>query len=67
MTFTIKEHINRNYYISMELDKSNIYIVQVCPRINEDLCGYPEKKMTYSINEKSKAQATYNRYKKRYI
>jgi hypothetical protein len=66
MTVTIKEHITDNYYITMEWEKSNIYIVQACPIIG-NLCGYPEKQMIYSINEKKNALATFNRYKKKYI
>lgn len=67
MTTIIKSHKNDNYYISLELDKRNIYTVQACPRINENLCGYPEREITYPINEKKKALATYNRYVKKYI
>lgn len=67
MTVTIKQHTTKNYYITMEWDKRNIYVVQVCPIIDENLCGYPIREMTYSINEKQKAIATFNRYKKKYI
>lgn len=66
MTMTIKSHKNDNHYISMEWDKNNIYVVQVCPIIDENLCGYPIRKMTYAINEKAKAQNTFNRYVKKY-
>ena len=67
MTFVEKQHTSDNYYITMEWDKNNIYVVQVCPRINENLCGYPIREMTYSVNEKEKAIATFNRYKRKYI
>lgn len=67
MTVSIKEHINKNYYISMEWDKNNIYVVQVCPRYNDNLCGYPIREMTYTLNEREKALATFRRYKKKYI
>ena len=67
MTMNIKQHKNNNYYITMEWDKSNIYIIQVCPIIDENLCGYPIREMTYALNEKQKALATFNRYIKKYI
>lgn len=66
MTMTIKSHKNENYYISLEWGKNNIYIVQACPIIDENRCGYPIREMTYSINEKAKAYNTFNRYVKKY-
>lgn len=66
MTFVEKQHANKNYYISLEYE-NNCIIVQVCPRHDENLCGYPIRKMTYSINEKEKANATFKRYIKKYI
>ena len=56
----------QNYYISLEII-NNMYIVNVCPLISDCLCGYPEKSITYSINEKVKAYNTYKRYVKKYI
>ena len=66
MTMTIKSHKNDNYYITLEWSKNNIYVVQVCPIISENLCGYPIREITYPINEKNKANNTYNRYIKKY-
>lgn len=70
MTFVDKQHINDNYYIVLERDKRYnshfCYVVQVCPIIG-GLVGYPEREMIYSINERQKALATFNRYKKKYI
>lgn len=67
MTIIKKQYKNKNYYITMEWDKNNIYIVEVCSRIDENLCGYPIKKMIYSLNELEKANNTYKRYIKKYI
>ena len=70
MSVVERIHINNNYYITLEITErhnNNIYVVQVCPRIDENLCGYPIRKITYSINEKSKANNTFNRYVKKYI
>lgn len=70
MTITEKSHTNNNYYISIGIEekynKIN-YLVQVCPIISENICGYPIRKTTYSINEKTKAYNTFNRYIKKYI
>lgn len=66
MSLVEKQHTNDNYYISLEV-KNNCYVVQVCPRINENLCGYPIREMTYTINEKEKANSTFKRYVKKYI
>lgn len=66
MTVNIKQHTTKNYYITMEWDKSNIYVIQVCPIVG-GVCGYPERQTTYPLNEKKKAIATFNRYKRKYI
>lgn len=66
MTFVEKNHTNENYYISLSYE-NNCYSVQVCPRIDECLCGYPIRTMTYALSEKDKALATYKRYVKKYI
>lgn len=70
MTLVIKQHKNNNYYISLEITiryERSIYLVQVCPLYDENMCGYPIREMTYSIDEKKKALATFNRYKRNYI
>lgn len=56
----------QNYYISLEVI-NNMYVVNVCPLINDCLCGYPEKSIIYSIKDKVKAYNTYKRYVKKYI
>ena len=67
MSIIERIHENDNYYITLKII-NNIYVVQVCPIVdkNNNLCGYPEKEMTYSINEKNKAINTFNRYVKKY-
>lgn len=66
MTMVKKQYTNKNYYICFELE-NNCYIVSVCPLINDNLCGYPIKKMVYSIGEIEKANRTYKRYIQKYI
>ena len=69
MTTVIKQNTQNGYYVSLSLINSynnDMYVVQVCPWINESMCGYPEKEMTYSIEDKKKAYDTYNRYIKKY-
>ena len=69
MTILEKKHTNKSFHITMEIDKKNenlFYVVEVCPLINENLCGYPIKKMIYSLSEKKKANNTFNRYVKKY-
>lgn len=65
-----KKHINDNYSITMEYT-NNCYIVTVCPHsnnyTNDYMCGYPIRKMIYTINEKEKANRTFKRYVKKYI
>lgn len=66
MTLVIKQYTTDKYHIVMEWDKNNIYLVQVYPKIDKIFYGYPIRKMIYSLNEKVKAQATFNRYKRIY-
>lgn len=69
MTNTIKSHIENGYYVYMEWDKENIYRVGVCPCCKDNMCEYPIypiREMTYSINDKKNAEATYNRYIREY-
>lgn len=69
MTITVKSCKNDSFYISLEVQhryENDIYVVQACPCINDYECGYPEREMTYSINDKDKAYTTYRRYVKRY-
>jgi hypothetical protein len=69
MTTTVKSYTNENYYVSLEIKtsyNSNYYEVSVCERIGECECGCPINSITYSMEEKAKALATFNRYKKKY-
>lgn len=70
MTTTIKQCKSDPYYVSLEVTKNRcgngIYVVQVCPCIDECRCGYPEREMTYAIQDKEKAYATYRRYVRKY-
>lgn len=73
MTLGIKQHKENGYSISMCWEKGynngGYYVVQVCPCYNNgkfEYCGYPERKMIYSLNEEKKAIATYNRYVRKY-
>ena len=70
MSVTVEQHINDNYYISIEIEHrydTSFYVVQACPRIDESRYGYPERSMSYHISEKKKAYDTYRRYKRKYI
>ena len=65
MTICIEQYENDDYYVSLEVTRKynrEIYVVQVCPRIDECRCGYPEREITYSIQDEKKARATYRRY-----
>ena len=70
MTTIVRNCKTDNYYITLEIERRNendIYVVQACPCINDYECGYPEREMTYSIEDKKNAYATYRRYMKRYV
>lgn len=66
MTKNLKQHTENGYYVILEWDKANVYRVAVFPLQNKHLCGYPVKEMTYSINDKKNAEATYRRYVRKY-
>lgn len=69
MTVTVKQYQNENYYISLEIKTNynmNHYEVSVYPILSENECGYPIRSIIYSMDEKQKASATFNRYKKAY-
>lgn len=69
MTTVISSHTSNLYYVSIDIERryeSEIYVVQVCPCINEYMCGHPEREMIYPITEKKEAYATYRRYIRRY-
>lgn len=69
MTTVINQCKKNKYYVYMQIETrwySEVYVVGVCPCYNECLCGYPEREMIYSINDKKKALATYKRYVKKY-
>ena len=70
MTTVVRSHKSENYYISLDVEcgyYGSYYSVQVCPRISDCECGYPIRDMTYPINEEKKANATFNRYKRKYV
>lgn len=66
MTITKRQHMNENYYIYMSYE-NNLIVVQVCPKIDKNLYGYPIRKMIYNINEETKANNTFKRYIKNYV
>ena len=69
MTVVEKQHTNENYYIAMELKQgynTMHYEVVACPIVDDNLCGYPIRSMTYSLDEKKKAENTFRRYKNTY-
>jgi hypothetical protein len=66
MTLAIKQHTENGYYVLMEWDKTNVYHVEVCPCLNDNMCGYPINEMYYTMEEKKKAEATFRRYVKKY-
>lgn len=69
MTSAIKQHKENGIYITLFWEKgynnAGIYVVEAYEE-HGGLYGYPFKKMTYSINEKKKAKATFRRYVKKY-
>ena len=70
MTTVVRSHKNENYYISLDVEHGYYgpyYSVLVRPRISDCECGYPIRNMTYPINEEKKANATFNRYKRKYV
>ena len=70
MTVTEKSHLNDNYYITLDVEEGRYgfyYEVQVCPRISENECGYPVRRMAYHMGDRTKALATYKRYIKKYV
>jgi hypothetical protein len=67
MTTILKSHKTDDYYIALSLDfrgYGEVYSVEICPRTGANTCGYPIRSMTYSVNDKKKALATFNRYKR---
>ena len=69
MTVCIESYKGNGNYCEIEIvegSTNNIYVVSVCPIIDDLLVGYPIKKATYPISEKKKAMATYRRYIKTY-
>ena len=68
MTLAIKQHKENGKYITMFWEKgyiNGIYVVEEYEEYNGQYT-YPFKKMTYSINDKKKAEATFRRYVKKY-
>ena len=66
MTLVTKQHETENYYISMSYE-DNLIVVQVCPKFDKNLCGFPIRKMIYNTNEEKQANNTFNRYIKKYV
>ena len=69
MTVCIESYKGNGNYCEIEIAESYtniVYVVSVCPIIDDLLVGYPIKKATYPISEKEKAMATYRRYIKTY-
>ena len=64
MTFIEKRHTGNGYHITVGVE-NNAYKVTVC-RCYADYCGHPVREITYPINDKKRAYATYNRYIKKY-
>lgn len=70
MTVTQKQKVNNDYCISLEIKTAygkDFYVVQVCPKVTNDLYGYPIATAIYSMEEKSKANRTFSRYVKKYM
>lgn len=69
MTVCTNSHTENGYYVTMEIERRynhDVYVVKVCPCIDEFRCGYPIKEITYPINDQKKAYATYKRYINKY-
>lgn len=69
MSMVVRQHTENNYYVTLEVKNvwgNDIYIVEVCPCYDNNMCGYPLQKMTYSIKDKKNAEATFRRYVKKY-
>lgn len=69
MTVCIESYKGNGNYCEIEVAENYtniVYVVSVCPIIDDLLVGYPIKKATYPISEKKKAMATYRRYIKTY-
>lgn len=69
MTVCIESYKGNGNYCEIEVAESYtniVYVVSVCPIIDDSLVGYPIRKAIYPIIEKKKAMATYRRYIKTY-
>ena len=69
MTVCSESYKGNGNYCEIEITESYtniVYVVSVCPIIDDSLVGYPIRKATYPIIEKKKAMATYRRYIKTY-
>ena len=70
MTIVEKSHRNENYCIELTIEFAygrSYYQVSACPLIDDGTCGSPIREITYSLNDKKNAYATFNRYKRKYI
>ena len=69
MTVTVLQHEGNGYCVSLEQILKNhgiVLVVQACPKVGEQLYGYPEIEMSYPLAEEKKAIRTYKRYVKKY-
>ena len=69
MTICIESYKGNGNYCEIEITEcytNIVYVVSVCPIIDDSLVGYPIRKAIYPISEKKKAMATYRRYIKTY-
>lgn len=70
MTIIEKSHTNENYYITLDIEEGKYggyYVVRVCPRISDCMCGYPVREYAYPLTEKEKAYNAFKRYQRKYI
>jgi hypothetical protein len=65
MTTVIKHHHTPTHYITLEAEGARL-IVQACPLLGDNRCGYPESECTYHYTDRKNANATFRRYIKKY-
>lgn len=69
MSITIEQYKNDEYYICLYITRKHdmeIYVVEACQNFGYYV-GSPFKSISYSIDDKKKAYATYKRYIKKYM
>lgn len=65
MTICVESYKGNGNYCEIAIT-NNIYVVSVCPLVDDSLAEYPFREITYPISEKKKAIATYRRYIRNY-